>query len=131
MVIATIGSLVGSYHLPDRQGITPAIAVVPDPELGYNYPPLGTAIDGLEVRIRVPLVGLQPLLGNQPMRSPKWEIRLLQRDYNRSAIQAASELIGKLSTDLDCQVSAPQLIPPNQEKDIPEQIVISLLEHLI
>ena len=131
LIFRTIGSQIGSYRLPDSEGVTPAIAVLPDPDLGYNYPPTGTITTGLEIRIRTPLHMIEPLLGNVPMVSPRWEIRLLQRDVNGSAIATANALLPVLSRELDCEVSNPVLIPPNPEKDIPEQIVINLVEHLI
>lgn len=130
LITTTIGGMIGTYTKPNGS-TTPAIGVLPDPKAGYNYPPKEIAVSGTEVLIMKPLNGLTPLIGNQPMISPQWEIRFRQREPNGSAIDAANVLTPVLSKDLDCIVGMPRLIPPDWEKGIPEQVIIRLTEYSI
>ncbi|MHC5828247.1 MAG: hypothetical protein ACYT04_73230, partial [Nostoc sp.] len=44
-------NLLGNYKLPDGSNVS-AIACLPDPDKGWNYPENGTKVSGLEVVIK-------------------------------------------------------------------------------
>ena len=52
-IIGLLGDSLGTYQTKVRQNVIvmSAIADLPDPKYGYNFPPAGTTINGLEVVI--------------------------------------------------------------------------------
>jgi hypothetical protein len=50
-VFAILENLLGTYTFPDGSS-TKAIACLPDPDKGWNYPENGTKTSGLEVVIK-------------------------------------------------------------------------------
>lgn len=127
---ATLGDRIGRYHFPEGDSDR-AVSVLPDPDLGYNYPPKNTQIEGIEVQIIKPLIGIAPLMGNRSMRPARWEVRLRAIDDSRKdLIELANLLTPKLASALPCLVASPGHIPADLTRGILEQIVIRLTVYL-
>ena len=73
-----------------------AIACLPDPDKGWNYPENGTKVSGLEVVIKQLYPDVSANLGGDRTFTNAWEIHLKQWDTNKSLV----EVIGLLSGDL-------------------------------
>lgn len=94
-VFAVVKDLLGTYILPDGSKIE-AIACLPDPDRGWNYPENGTKVSGLEVVIKQPYPDVEGNIGGDRTFTNNWEIHLKQWDTNKSLV----EVIGLLSGDL-------------------------------
>ncbi|HYX18331.1 MAG TPA: hypothetical protein VE944_28990 [Nostoc sp.] len=94
-VFAVIKDLLGTYTFPDRT-TAQAIACLPDPDKGWNYPENGTKVSGLEVVIKQPYPEVSANIGGDRTFTNSWEIHLKQWDTNQSLV----EVIGLLSGDL-------------------------------
>lgn len=115
---------IGHYTLSNGQRVL-AIAVLPDPEVRYAYPPPGTAIEGLEVVIMQPFAQFTPLLGNQGMQPATWEIRLKRWEGAQgNLIEIANTLIPQLAKAIDATFANPGYLLPKPEKGIVEQAII-------
>jgi hypothetical protein len=94
-VLTILEEILGTYTFPDRT-TTKAIACLPDPEKGWNYPENGTKVSGLEVVIKQPYPEVESNIGGDRTFTNLWEIHLKQWDTNQSLV----EVIGLLSGDL-------------------------------
>lgn len=83
-----LGDLIGTYHLPKGNKSIPAIAIVPDPNLGYNYPPETTRTEGLEVIIMFGNPDIETLLSRQALINKTIRIMLKQWDFTKTTIPA-------------------------------------------
>ena len=82
LIMNSVGKQVGVYALPGAKNFVPAIAVLPDTVHGTNYPPQETTISGIEIVIHKPRPSATSRLGNDSLRTYKWEIYLNQWDGN-------------------------------------------------
>lgn len=130
IVQRSLKNYLGTYQFAANLS-APAICLLPDSDCGYNYPPAGTETSKIEAKIFRPLNAISPLMGNNPMIPATWEIRLLQWAQNDSLLDAANLLVPILSRELDCQVGSPKLIPADEKKGIPEQVVIRFTQYLL
>lgn len=130
LLLSLLEADLGIYNFDN--GLTaPAIAVLPDTDHGYNFPPADTDSQGLECLIFQPLKGWVSLLGNGGAVPCRWEIRLQQWDGNQNLLAVANALVPVLARSPElayCQFSKPVYIPPNREKEILEQVVIRFTE---
>jgi hypothetical protein len=94
-ILAIIANQIGTYTFPDRT-TAQAIACLPDPGKGWNYPENGTKTSGLEVVIKQPYPDVEANIGGDRTFTNSWEIHLKQWDTNKSLV----EVIGLLSGDL-------------------------------
>ncbi|MCC5640638.1 hypothetical protein LC593_33365 [Nostoc sp. CHAB 5844] len=103
-----------------------AIATLPDPNLGYQYPPNGTKTTGLEVVIKRPYPEGESNIGGDRTLSYTWEIHLKQWDTQGSLIEA----IGLLSGDLpgDYLIERVSFMPPSEKLLTVEQCKIFIQE---
>lgn len=80
LIMGSVGNQLGTYVLPNASTFVPAIAVLPDKKYGNNYPPPETKISGIEIIIHKPRPNSISRLGNDSLRTYKWEIYLNQWD---------------------------------------------------
>lgn len=89
-IIILLGESLGTYQVKVGQRVSQmsAIADLPDPKYGYNFPPAGTTINGLEVVIE-PLTtdDLQLYISNEygtcygsKVTLKQWDVSLTTRD---------------------------------------------------
>ncbi|MBN3875193.1 hypothetical protein [Nostoc sp. JL23] len=105
-VLLILESLLGTYTFPDRS-TSPAIACLPDPEKGWNYPENGTKTSGLEVVIKRPYPDVEANIGGDRTFTNTWEIHLKQWDTNASLV----DVINKLSAELPAQYFIERVSP--------------------
>lgn len=111
-----LNGLVGIYLFPFNGGSTkavPAIAVLPDNEYGYSYPPEDVQVSGLEVVVVHLVVNPKRLLGQDLYKRCPWEVYLKLWDNNGNLIRATDKLIDGLHVD-GYEFQAPQAIPPDE-----------------
>lgn len=103
-----LGNLLGTYTLPNGVPV-PAIAVLPDPRLGYHYPPTNTQVTGLEVVILLDS-GLEsrPLTGGHNLTTSVVKIQLKQWDQSSNLVPAIEALIVAFGGGLQV---GPRLLP--------------------
>lgn len=123
-LIAILNDLLGEYTFPDG-GTDAAICCVPDPDVGWNYPPQGTKVTGLEVAIKNPYPDHKSLIGGDRLQSYEWEIHLKQWDTNASLQEAISRLKNLPSQYLIERTSA---MPANNQLLTVEQYKVFLKE---
>ncbi|MEH2393872.1 MAG: hypothetical protein V7K21_20135 [Nostoc sp.] len=97
-VFTILEDFLGTYTFPDRT-ISIAIACLPDPDKGWNYPENGTKVQGLEVVIKQPYPEVQGNLGGDRTCTNTWEIHLKQWDTNKSLMEVIGQLTGELPAD--------------------------------
>ncbi|MEH1788864.1 MAG: hypothetical protein V7L23_25610 [Nostoc sp.] len=97
-VLAILVDLLGTYTFPDRT-TSPAIACLPDPDKGWNYPENGTKVSGLEVVIKQPYPDVSANIGGDRTFTNLWEIHLKQWDTNQSLVDVIGLLSGELLAD--------------------------------
>ena len=132
LVSGLLTDAIGTYSLDTDAGTVTqsAIAVLPDLDVGYNYPPSGTTVTGLEVVIYKPTADYVPIMGGK-MQPATWEVRLKQWDTNASLTDLMNALVPQLASALIyCRFLKPGSIPPNPQKGIVEQGVIKFTEYL-
>jgi hypothetical protein len=97
-LLAMLQKSLGIYLFSDgsRSG---AIAVLPDPDNGWNYPPQGTKVSGLEVIIKLPYPDLEANLGGDRAFEYSWEIHLKQWDSNKSLLEIIELLLTSLPSE--------------------------------
>lgn len=105
-VLVIVENLLGTYTFPDRS-TSPAIACLPDPDKGWNYPENGTKVSGLEVVIKQPYPDVSANIGGDRTFTNSWEIHLKQWDTQGSLV----EVINKLSTELPAQYLIERVSP--------------------
>lgn len=124
-ILAILANKLGEYTFPNGAK-TKAIATLPDPQLGYQYPPNGTKISGLEIVIKRPYPEAKGNLGGDRTSSYTWEIHLKQWDTQDSLIEA----IGLLSGDLpgDYLIERVSFMPPSEKLLTVEQCKVFIQE---
>ena len=125
-ILAILANRLGTYTFPSNGGTASAIACLPDPDKGWNYPENGTKISGLEVVIKQSYPGVSANIGGDRTFAQSWEIHLKQWDTNKSLI----EVIGLLSGDLpaDYLIERVSTMPANDKLLIVEQCKIFIKE---
>lgn len=119
---------IGIYKIDGVE--SPAIAIMPDPDLGWNYPPAGTEVSGIEVVITCPINDYTPLMGGG-MAPSTWEVRVKQQEQNGSLHTVVNVLVPALADLLNCaRMGRPVQIPPNAAKGIVEQVLIRFTEYV-
>ncbi len=121
----------GIYLFPFNGGSTkavPAIAVLPDNEHGYSYPPEDVQVSGLEVVIVRLVVSPRKLLGKDLHKRYPWEIYLKLWDNNGNLIEATEALINGLHSCGYC-FQSPQAISPDEGSI--GQIKVLVLDSLV
>jgi hypothetical protein len=93
LITNAIGKQIGVYAFPGASTVAQAIAVIPDKKYGANYPPPETTTSGIEVVIHKPRPSANTRLGNDSLRTRKWEIYLNQWDGNGELNSAVETLI--------------------------------------
>lgn len=103
-----------------------AITVLPDPDKGYNYPPSGTAVAGLELIIQQPYPEAALLLASGISSTQKWQIILKQWDSNSNLITATHTLMTELSYPIL------KIVPvlPNEKYLTIEQVRVEIVDYL-
>ncbi len=118
--------LIGEYNFPDN-GIDIAIACLPDPDVGWNYPPYGTKVagTGIEVVIKRHYPDFTPLIGKERLHSSAWEVCVKQWDTDGSLQDVIEKLKNLPST---YKIDRTSLIPSNNQLLIIEQYKLFLNE---
>ena len=93
LIMNCVGKQIGIYALPGAKAFVPAISVLPDRIHGNNYPPPETTISGIEIVIHKPRPNATACLGNDSVRTHKWEIFLNQWDNNGNLDEITETLI--------------------------------------
>lgn len=89
-----LGDLLGTYTLPDGATEIDAVSILPDSVLGYDYPPPGTVISGLEVAVLWDSeLTTQPLTGQGNYTTSVVRIELKQWDESATLSAAIDALI--------------------------------------
>lgn len=102
---------IGTYTF--QSGATSdAIAVLPDNQHGYSYPPPGTNVVGIEVVIIRPTPTTSLRLTGYASRKT-WEIHLKQWDRSKNLVQATEVLVQGLN-ELNYAFESPQRLLPNE-----------------
>jgi hypothetical protein len=127
-ILFILASQLGTYTFPDKT-TGQAIAVLPDPELGWQYPEQGTKPFGLEVVIKQPYPETSPLLGGDRSHSYKWEIHLKQWDTTKSLFDVVDLLVTELPSKYYIERVSP--IPASDKLLVVEQCKIYLKEWAI
>ncbi|WP_375495924.1 hypothetical protein [uncultured Nostoc sp.] len=97
-ILAIISNQIGTYTFTDRT-TAQAIACLPDPDKGWNYPENGTKVSGLEVVIKQPYPDVSANIGGDRTFTNLWEIHLKQWDTNQSLVDVIGLLSGELLAD--------------------------------
>lgn len=131
LLVGLLEAHLGTYTIEELT--FPAVAIVPDLEHGYAFPPAGCQITGLEVVIMKPLQGLTPVMGGffQPSR---WDVRIKQWEATGGLIELANSIAPKLAQSPElahCIFFNPMYLPPNLEKGIIEQVALQFTEYPI
>jgi len=127
LILNALGNKIGVYFLPKATASIPAIAVIPDKVYGVNYPPPETTVSGIEVVIHRPRPSATALLGNDSMRTRKWEIYLNQWDGNGELNTAVETLIDVLQ-DNQLRFTSPVFPEYNLDAGIIPYCRIALIE---
>ncbi len=91
-----LNNYLGEYLYPDGSS-RQAIAVLPDPDLGWNYPEEGVRASGLECTIIQPIAQPSALIGGGACKEFCWEIHLKQWDSGKDLINPSEELVNFIS----------------------------------
>lgn len=94
-ILAILANKLGTYTFPDNS-TDKAIACLPDPDKGWNYPENGTKVSGLEVVIKQPYPDVSANIGGDRTFTSTWEIHLKQWDSYKDLV----EVIGLLGSEL-------------------------------
>lgn len=127
LIYNAIGLQVGVYFLPNSTTPTPAIAVIPDKIHGANYPPPETTISGIEVVIHRPRPAADSRLGNDSMRTRKWEIYLNQWDGNGQLNSTVETLVDAFQ-DAGLRFTSPVFPDYNLDAGIVPYCRIAIIE---
>lgn len=122
---------VGMYLFANNGGSTtaPAIAILPDPTYGWEYPPEDTRISGLEVVIEEVPIASTPLLNKEAHERQDWRIFLKCWDSNGKLNRATQALVRGLTRSDDYLYSSPVPIPPNERLGMVPIITLVVSEH--
>lgn len=122
-VVQILDGQLGTYAFPCGDSDV-SVAVLPDPELGAEYPPQGTKTEGIEVVISIPSPGYAPRLGRSLVKPYRWGLLLKQWNENGNLLEATETLVA----GLDYLLSAPIPVPRNDLLGIVEQVKVEILE---
>lgn len=116
---------IGTYTF--SSGASQAIAILPDSQHGYSYPPSGTKVSGVEVVIirPVPTTALR-LTGYASRRT--WQIYLKQWDKSKNLVQATEVLIDGLNR-LGYAFESPIHVLPNEKAQGIESVRVAVYEY--
>jgi hypothetical protein len=121
-IAVLLNGLVGRYK--DEGWEEDAIAVLPDPDYGYDFPNNGTVTEGMEVVILRPYPKVSSLFGGRQMQY-RWQIVLKQWDSQSSLLDAVEALVGGLESHM---LTSPVLVPPDPGRGIIEQVRFEIFE---
>jgi hypothetical protein len=130
LIINALGDKLGVYFLPKATSSTLAIAVIPDKIYGSNYPPPETTVSGIEVVIHRPRPSATAMLGNDSMRTRKWEIYLNQWDGN-GELNAAVEVLIDAFQDNQLRFTSPVFPDYNLAAGIVPYCRIAIIEKFL
>jgi hypothetical protein len=108
-ILEILSNEIGIYTFPDESTDT-AIAVLPDPDIGWQYPEQGTTVEGLEVIIKQPYPETSSNLGSDRTNTYCWEIHLKQWDTQKNLKTAIELLINNLHPS-DYPIKRASLMP--------------------
>lgn len=121
-VLTLLTGLIGTYSYSNGD-TAPALAVLPDPNKGWNYPLSDCVTTGIEVVITQPYPSVTPAYGGK-VKPLRWDITLKQWNGDGSLLEAVAALID----GLDYLLSPLRLVPPNPNLGIIEQASFQILE---
>lgn len=127
-LLSTISTMLsaqlGTYDLGNGQ-TKPAIAVLPDPDYGMNYPPPGVSVTGtgLEVVLVLPRLAAEMALGGVTSRSD-WMIYVNAHRKGTVPLDAAMALFPVIPEIL--QVFS---IPANEATGSPESVRLTVSDY--
>lgn len=124
-----LADYIGDYTR-NGNGNSKAIAILPDNKHGFNYPPPGTTVTGIEAVIIRPIPAVKMLLNKQYVGRATWEIYLKQWDRSSNLIDATEELIVGLNK-LDYAFESPVRVPPNERLNGLESVRTAVYEFLM
>lgn len=112
-----LGSQLGIYLFSNGVS-SQAIAILPDQICGYDYPPHGTTVSGIEVVIMRPYAKLSPRIGGKDyLKYYAWDIYLKSWDSNGDLTIAVETAINGC-IDKGYSLSDPIYVPPSTELGI-------------
>lgn len=124
-----LSGLLGTYTHPT--GTLPAIALLPNPQFGYYFPPDNWKVTGVEVVILRPVPTMrdakQKFAGDLSFYY-HWKIILKQHDIDGDLYTAMDALLIALSQNYTIAPNMGGYVPPNQEKLIPASAVVSIVD---
>lgn len=124
-IIQSIGNEIGDYIFPNGSK-DKAITILPDPDIGYNYPELGTKVEGLEVIINLPYSQPKNLISGDKLLIKIYQVILKQWDSSKSLINTVESLCS-----LDWEISTVVISPKSDKLKTLEQARIEIIERLI
>jgi hypothetical protein len=130
LIVNALGDKLGLYFLPNANAPVGAIAVIPDRVYGSNYPPPETTVSGIEVVIHRPRPDATARLGNDSMRTKKWEIYLNQWDGN-GELNTAVDLLLDAFQDNQLRFTSPVFPDYNLDAGIVPYCRIAIIEKLL
>lgn len=117
---------IGTYNFTTGAS-TMALAVLPDPNSGYSYPPVGTKVQGIEVVIIRPTPTTALRLTGYASRLT-WEIHLKQWDRSKNLVQVTEVLIDGLNK-LGYAFESPVHVLPNERTGGIESVRVAVYEY--
>jgi hypothetical protein len=130
LIVNALGNKLGVYFLPKATSSTLAIAVIPDKIYGSNYPPPETTVSGIEVVIHRPRPSATAMLGNDSMRTRKWEIYVNQWDGN-GELNTAVEILIDAFQDNQLRFTSPVFPDYNLDTGIVPYCRIAIIEKFL
>lgn len=127
-ILTILKDLLGNYTFPDGTK-TQAIATLPDPDKGWNYPENGTKVSGLEVVIKQPYPDVESNIGGDRTFSNSWEIHLKQWDTNSSLRDVVNKLTSELPADY--LIERVSYMPPSDKLLTVEQCKIFVQDWIL
>lgn len=126
-IVSLLAGHIGTYKF--KEGDTErAIAVLPDPDHGYNYPNNGTETTGIEVVVIRPMPKITHFLGGDVQKEYRTAITLKQWNADSSLLEATEALVNGL-VGQNYLITSPKWVPPNPAMGIIEQVFMELVEY--
>lgn len=122
-LINLLSGILGTYKFPDRTTDS-AISILPHKTHGWNFPPSGTEVSGIEIIIVRPPPAIKELLGGR-QKKYEWALTLKQWDGKGNLLEA----IEKITDGLDYLLTSPRLIPPNPALGSLESAKLEIIEY--
>lgn len=121
-----IGSDLGIYKL--NEDVWDAVAILPDDLMGWEYPPSGTSVEGIEIVVVRPYAEILNTLDNDRIIRNRWKITIKQWDVTRNLV----DLVGRISDLMEIYlITSIKVIPPDEQKGIVESINFDVLEYYL